>query len=216
MPRPFASILLGVEMLIAPAKQVLDELMEGNSRFRSGKAKPQIYTKEWLSHLSSVQTPKVAIIACSDSRVSPDIVFDQPLGTIFSSRVPGNVASDSAKWMIELAVGEFKVPLVMVMGHTGCLAVGQLLDGDKGGAGGMHLFAVLNAVYRAKSKRPDDLYRQAIEENVQQTCEQLVRDLYVLRSAMLDGKTSIIGGVYDMPTGEVHLLETSSEVYGRF
>lgn len=162
------------------------------------------------------QTPKVAIVACSDSRVSPEIVFDQPLGAIFSSRVPGNVASDSAKWMLEMAVGEFKVPLVIVLGHTGCLAVGSLLDGDKGGAGGMLRVAVLGAVYRAKTKQPQDLYKTAVEENVYQTVEHLVRDSYSLRSAMIEKKTSIIGAVYEMETGNVRILEDTLELTGRY
>ena len=118
--------------------------------------------------------------------------------------------------MLEIALGEFKVPLVMVLGHSGCLAVGQLLEGDKGGAGGMHRFVVSNAVYRAKAKRPADLYRQAIEENVAQTAEQLVRDLYILRAALLEGTTSIVGGVYEMETGEAKLIDINLDVYGRF
>lgn len=205
-----------VERLNPRAREVLQELLEGNQRFRTGRAQPHAYTPEELQDLARAQHPKVAVIACSDSRVSPDIVFDQPLGTVFSSRVPGNVASDSAKWMLELAVGEFKVPLVMVLGHTGCLAVGSLLDGDKGGAGGMHRFAVLNAVYRAKQKRPEDLYVASIEENVSQTVELLVRDLHLLRSALLSGQTSIVGGVYDMETGGVRIVEVRSELYGVF
>ncbi len=198
------------------AQQVLDELMEGNERFVSGRPRPSIYSPTHLQALSEEQAPKVAIIACSDSRSSPDIIFDQPLGTIFASRVPGNVASDSAKWMLEIAIGVYKVPLVMVMGHTGCLAVGQLLDGDKGGAGGMHRFVVMNAVYKAKSMRPDDLYQTAVEENAKQTVEHLVRDLYSLRSAVLDGTTSVVSTVYDMPTGQVKILERGSKLYGKY
>lgn len=205
-----------MERLTPAAREVLKELMEGNARFRAGRSRHVVYSQEQLRSLSEKQTPKVAIIACSDSRIAPEVVFDQSLGTVFASRVPGNVASDSAKWMLEIAVGEFKVPLVLVMGHTGCLAVGSLLDGDKGGAGGIHRFMVLNAVYRAKAKRPDDLYRQTIEENVAQTVEHLVRDLYTLRSAIIDGTTSIIGSVYNMPTGQVELIETSTELFGKF
>jgi carbonic anhydrase len=202
--------------LTSRAQEVLDTLMEGNQRFREGSPKSYVYTPDKLRGLAQVQTPIAAIVACADSRVSPEIVFDQPLGTIFASRVPGNVASDSAKWMLELAVGEFKVPLVMILGHTGCLAVGQLLEGDKGGAGGLHRFAVLSAVYRAKAKRPDDLYRAAIEENAIQTVEQLARDLYTLRSAILDGTTSCVAGVYDMESGGVKVLDTNLDLYGRF
>lgn len=202
--------------IIPVAQSVLDELLVGNARFRNGRSAGSRYTGTDLRELSEHQHPDVAIIACSDSRVSPDIIFDQPLGTIFASRVPGNVASDSAKWMVEIALGEFKVPLVMVLGHTGCLAVGQLLDGDKGGAGGMHRFVVSNAVYRAKAKRPEDLYVKAIEENVIQAAEHLVRDMYILRSALLDGRTSMVGGVYEMASGEVRLIELGLDVYGRF
>lgn len=205
-----------MQILTDRAQGVLRELMEGNERFRSGRTQAHAYSANELATLAREQHPKVAVVACSDSRVAPEIVFDQPLGTVFSSRVPGNVASDSAKWMLELAVGEFKVPLVIILGHTGCLAVGSLLDGDKGGAGGMHRFAVLNAVYKAKAKRPEDVYLQSIEENAMQTAEQLVRDLYVLRSAILDKATCIVSAVYEMETGRVRLLDTKSELYGRF
>ena len=118
--------------------------------------------------------------------------------------------------MLELAVGEFKVPLVVVMGHTGCLAVGQLLDGDKGGAGGLHRFSVLSAVYRARQKNTDDLYRTSIEENVLQTVEHLARDLFTLRRALVEKRTSIVGAVYHMETGEVEVLPTNIEMYGVF
>ena len=198
------------------ASAVLKDLLDGNARFRSGNGTHYCYHPDDLADIAKAQHPRAAIIACSDSRVSPDIILDQPIGHIFASRVPGNVASDSAKWMLEISVGEFEVPLVMVMGHSGCLAVGQLLDGDKGGAGGLHRFAVLSAVYKAKNRRPADLYAQSIEENVQQTVEQLVRDLYTLRRAILDGKTCIVGAVYDMPTGEVRILETKLDLYGVF
>ncbi len=198
------------------ATEALDELLEGNRRFREGEPKGYKYSQDQIRTISKNQTPLAGIIACADSRVSPELVFDQPLGSIFASRVPANVASDSAKWMLDIAVNEFRVPLVMVMGHTGCLAVGQLLDGDKGGAGGLHRFSVLSAVYRAKAKHPTNLYRQAVEENVQQTVEHLARDSYSLRAALIDGTTSIVGSVYDMESGEVVILDSTLEVYGRF
>jgi carbonic anhydrase len=202
--------------LTQKAEEILDELMKGNGRFREGRPQTYSYSQEDLLAISRNQSPRAAIIACADSRVSPELVFDQPLGAIFASRVPGNVASDSAKWMLDIAVNEFRVPLVMVMGHTGCLAIGQLLDGDKGGAGGLHRFSVLSAVYRAKAKRPENLYLESVEQNVRQTVEHLARDSYSLRSAILDGTTSIIGAVYNMETGQVYTLDVELDVYGRF
>ena len=195
-------------------QEILQELLEGNERFRHGEGRAHVYSPDELRSIASVQRPIAAIVACSDSRIAPEIVFDQPLGAIFASRVPGNVASDSAKWMLEIALGEFQVPLVMVMGHTGCLAIGQLLDGDKGGAGGLHRFSVLSSVYRAKLRRPEDLYVAAVEENVLQTVEHLARDLYPLRKALLSQSTSIVGAVYEMETGNVRPIPTTVELYG--
>ena len=199
-----------MDSLTARAREVLDELLEGNERFRSGKPRCTTYANGELAALAEKQTPKVAIVACSDSRVVPEVIFDQPIGSVFASRVPANVASDSAKWMLELAVGDFQVPLVLVLGHSGCLAVGQMLEGDKGGAGGMHRTVVLAAVNRAQSLNPDDLYIASVEENAKQTVEHLVRDSYTVRSAIQNGTTSILGGVYEMKTGLVRILDTSA------
>jgi len=198
------------------ARQVLDDLLAGNQRFREGHPHSHQYGPAEILEISRNQAPIAAIVACADSRVSPDLVFDQALGSIFASRVPGNVASDSAKWMLDIAVTEFHVPLVMVMGHTGCLAIGQLLDGDKGGPGGMHRYSVLSAVYKAKAKNPENLYLEAVEQNVLQTIEQLARDSQALRSALLEGTTSIVGAVYQMETGLVYLLDSTLDVYGKF
>ncbi len=202
--------------LTSRAREALALLLEGNRRFREGRSHHHIYSPEELLALSKRQVPKAAIVACSDSRVAPEVIFDQPLGSIFSSRVPGNVGSDSVKWMLDLAIQDFQVPLVIVLGHTGCLAVGSLLDGDKGGAGGLHRFTVLGAIYRAKSKQPDDLYVESVEQNALQTVEHLIRDSFPLRAALLDGKTSILAAVYEMDTGAVRTLESPIDLYGRF
>lgn len=192
--------------MIDKAEAALESLMEGNQRFRACKPKNYVYTPEHLNELSKSQTPLAAIIACADSRVSPDVVFDQPLGTIFASRVPGNVASDSAKWMLDIAVKEFKVPLVMVMAHTGCLAVGQLLDGDKGGSGGTLRYEVLHAIAEAKAKNPKDLYREALIQNAKQTVARLQRDSYTVSRAIEAGALDIVPALYSMETGEVQLV----------
>ena len=113
--------------------------------------------------------------------------------------------------MLEIAIREFQIKLVMVMGHTGCLAVGQLLDGDKGGPGGMHRIAVQNAIYRAKAKNPVDLYRASVKENVEQSMHHLLRDSYTLHDAVRAGNCGIIGCVYDMQTGEVEIVPLTKD-----
>jgi carbonic anhydrase len=197
--------------VIPEAEAALNTLMEGNARFRAGKSTLYTYTPGELETISKVQKPIAAIVGCADSRVTPEVVFDQPLGQIFASRVPGNVASDSAKWMLDIAVQEFKVPLVLVMGHTGCLAVGQLLEGDKGGSGGSLRHDVLLAVYQARSKKPEDLYRQAIIDNALQTVRHLKRDSYVVQRAIEAKAVELAAAIYDMETGEVQILQEEKE-----
>jgi carbonic anhydrase len=141
-----------------------------------------------------------------DSRVTPEIVFDQPLGSMFVARIPGNVASDSAKWMLDIAVGDMHVPLVVVLGHTGCLAVKQLLEGDKGGPGGPLRHEIMFAVFEARSHEPDDLYREAVIQNALLSAAKLKRDSLALHQAIEEGRVEMVSALYEMETGEVHLV----------
>ncbi len=188
--------------LSAEAQLILDELLEGNRRFRDGTSIGYTYGPERIGELADAPKPRAAIVACSDSRVSPEVVFNQPLGKLFISRVPGNVASDSAKWMLELAVSILRVPLVIVMGHTECLAVKQVVDGAVTGSGGTLRFAVSAAVLRARAERPKDLFRASVVENARLSREHLITESWALQRAMEAGETAIIAGLYDVHTGE--------------
>lgn len=189
------------------AKAILDELLEGNRRFREGRSISCAYGPEKIGELADAPKPRAAILACSDSRVSPEFIFDQPLGQLFISRVPGNVCSDSAKWMLELAVSVLNVPLVIVSGHTECLAVKSVVDGHTTGSGGSLRTSVSTAVLRARAKRPDDLFYQSIVENALQSQEQLISESWSLQRAMEEGRTSIAAGVYDVRTGLFSLID---------
>ena len=188
------------------ARKILDELLEGNRRFREGSPQGYRYDAKSIAELAVASQPRAAILTCSDSRVAPEVVFDQPLGRFFTSRVPGNVCSDSAKWMLEIAVSNLNVPLVLVMGHTECLAIKQVVEGATTGSGGALRYMVSTAVLRAKSKRPNDLFHQSIVENALQSTEHLLTESWALKRAMEAGQTSIAAGVYDVKTGLFQLL----------
>ena len=189
----------------ARVRASLEILYDGHRRFLDGRPEAKAYTADDFGGFAQGQRPKVAIVACSDSRVAPEVVFDQPLGSIFASRVPGNVASDGAKWMVDLAVSELKVPLVMVIGHTGCFAVGQVVAGHTG-SGGQLGRDIEKAVSRARMGFPQDLGRAAVEENVRFTVERLKSESADVRRALEQDGATLIGAVYDMGTGQVHLL----------
>lgn len=182
------------------------ELLDGNKRFASGTATPRSYSSSDLADLAKTQTPKAAVISCSDSRVAPEIIFDQPLGSLFVSRIPGNVAGDSTKWMLELAIMDFNVPLLVVVGHTGCLAVGQVLSGQIGGTGGSLRLMVLPAVNRARLSGMGDVWREAVVLNARQTIEQLERESAAFRQALASGSILARALIYDMASGRVEEL----------
>jgi len=181
-------------------------LLEGNERFRNGQSNHYQYPLDFIRELGEGQEPQAAVIACVDARVAPEILFDQPMGSLFVSRVPGNTAAESAKWMLELAVGDLQIPLVVVLGHTQCLAVGQVMRGMSGPGGALRM-DLARAVHSAKMKDPIDLYRQAVIENALQTVNELKGDSYAVRRAMDEGKIEIVAAVYDVFTGLVEVLE---------
>ncbi len=179
--------------------------MRGNERFLARTNTHRTYQTEHLAQLAERQSPIAAIVACVDSRVIPEVIFDQPIGTLFVSRVPGNVASDSAKWMIDIATGEFDVPLIMVLAHTGCVAIKQVISG-KSGPGGLLRFKVQSAASRAGLKNPEDLYGETIRQNAIQTLEHLRDESFSFRDGLKAGKTSAVAAVYDMASGQVELI----------
>ncbi len=189
-------------------RQIWDSLLTGNARFRKGASEVHFYSAEEVSRLASEPShPRAVVIACSDSRVSPEIIFDQPLGCLFVSRVPGNCATESARWAVELAVGELGVPLVVVMAHTGCLAVGQIIDGRVGGPGGSMRLTISYAVHRARQHGTADLLREAVVENAKMSARELIDNLPPLRKALNAGTAQVVVALYDMPTGLVHEME---------
>jgi carbonic anhydrase len=192
-----------------PSQKIADalsNLADGHHRFLSGQPHRWTYSKEELQAMSASQSPIAAIVACSDSRVAPEILFDQPLGGIFASRVPGNVASDSAKWMLDMAVGELHVPVAIVLGHIGCVAVNQIVDGRIGGDGGSLRLDIQKAVHRARLKNVENVRRQSVIENVFLTIDNLKEHSMAVRRALDRQELGLLGGAYDMATGEIHLF----------
>ena len=198
--------------MTSDAQASLDQLLAGNERFRNGESTRETYSLEQLKEIAQGQKPIAAIVACSDSRVAPEVVFDQPLGTVFAARTPGNVSADSVKWMIDIAVEELHVPLLLVMGHTGCLAVTQIVEGKLTGPGGRLRNQINTAISRARSRGTGDLMHYTTVENVYQTIRILCDESRELQRALSSGTTSIIGSVYDMETGRVDILEERERI----
>ncbi|MEO7453535.1 MAG: carbonic anhydrase [Fimbriimonadales bacterium] len=189
------------------AKRAWEELLEGNRRFREGQSLNIVHSHKDLTELAVGQSPIAAVVACSDSRVDPAIVFDQDLGDIFVSRVPGNVVSDSVRWMVEMAVGTLEVPIVVVMAHTGCLAVQGSFDPDFGGQGAPLRYLIHRAVRSARATDPDERWREGILLNLRETVQTLKTDCPAVADAIRSRELEVIGALYDMESGEVTRID---------
>lgn len=187
-------------------EQALSALLEGNRRFCAGESTARTYSSADLDQLAKKQAPIAVVVGCSDSRTSPEIIFDQPLGTIFACRVPGNVAAESSKWVVDMAVSEFQVPLAMVLGHSGCLAVGRVMEGGGWGLAGMLRLELQAGVGSVRRSGHEKEMAEAIEGNAKYAAGQLLQSLGSLRRAVERGETRLVSAVYEMGSGEVRLL----------
>lgn len=195
------------------AAEVWNSLMAGNRRFVAGK--PEARDLVSLRHqLASGQSPKAIILSCSDSRVGPELVFDQSLGDIFVVRTAGNVADKVALGSIEYAVEHLHSPLLVVLGHQKCGAVNAACSGEK--MPSENLDAIVEkinpAVTRAKTyAKADDLVESAIKENVRQSARDLSANSEIIGSAVKFGKLSVIEAEYELETGQVVRLDVPTK-----
>lgn len=185
---------------------MLEALRAGNARFRAGGPSVHVYGPQDFHGFAAGQRPRAAVVTCADSRIAPDVIFDQRLGTLLVARVPGNVASESVRWMLDIAVGELSVPLVLVVGHTGCRAVQQVID-DKPSARHAALQAGIHAALRvARQSGGDDLLTRTAAENARMTARELRESVAGIRVAVESGATVIVPALYFVENGAVELL----------
>ena len=194
------------------ADQALRELVEGNARFVKGQPASPRRSPEDFRALAEAQYPEAVIVSCADSRVAPEILFDVGVGDIFVVRVAGNVVNGSGvmvKGSIEYAVAELNVPLIVVLGHSGCGAVKAAMkhidakDSLPGAINGM-VELIKPAVAQSKGA-PGDPLENAIRKNVEIGVERLKELEPILAPRVKEGKLKVVGGVYDLRTGAVTL-----------
>jgi len=197
------------------ADQALRELLDGNHRFSSGnRLRPRGRPEEFLA-LTHGQFPEAEVVSCADSRVPPEILFDVGVGDIFVVRVAGNVVGGTGvcvKGSIEYAVGELNVPLILVLGHSGCGAVKSAIkhiddrDSLPGAISGL-VELIKPAVVMSKGM-PGDPLENAVRKNVEIGVERLQGLEPIVAPRVKDHKVKVVGGVYDLLNGAVTLIDT--------
>jgi carbonic anhydrase len=187
--------------------QALKKLMEGNARFVSGKVIHPDQSAKRRAEVVSGQNPFAAVISCSDSRVPPEIVFDQGIGDIFVNRTAGEVMDNATLGSLEYAVEHLKVPLAIVLGHDNCGAVNAAVSGGEAlGYIKSLVEAIRPAVDKAKGMK-GDLLSNSIDVNTQNIVEMLESSKPILFDAVKKGKLRIVGARYHLDSGAVEIKE---------
>jgi len=186
----------------AEVQKIWQELLEGNDRFVKGQMKYQHQDAARRLDLLKGQHPLTAVLCCSDSRVPPEVIFDQGLGDLFVVRTAGNLVDDVALGSLEYAVEHLHVRLLLVLGHSQCGAVTAAVQG--GDAPG-HIGAVVERLADAV-KRSGGQVAQAVDENIRSMVAMLRTNEPILAEAVAVGHLVVLGARYDLEDGRVRLV----------
>jgi carbonic anhydrase len=184
----------------------LGRLTAGNQRFAANQALHPGATPDRRRELSKGQQPFAIVLGCSDSRVPPEIVFDQGLGDLFVIRDAGNVLDDEVIGSIEYAVEHLGSRLIVVLGHESCGAVTAAVQG---GAAPGHIKRVVDsiapAVKSAKSGSGDKVHNCVIA-NAKRSAQRLRQSTPLLKPLVDKGALKVVAADYDLTTGQVQFL----------
>lgn len=185
-------------------RNALDELIEGNKRFMADKPHGEWADAELRAQLTEGQNPIAAVLACADSRVAPQIVFDARLGDLFTVKVAGNVADKSAIASIEFAVEVLEVELVVVIGHEGCGAVNAALHG---GFESPNLRRLLELIQPAVDASSTGQVEDVVRLNAHLAADRCVRESRILTEAVQSGRLHVATAYYHLGVGLVEFDE---------
>jgi len=187
----------------------LQRLVEGNQRFTVGATPQADISAARRAELPAGQTPFAALVSCADSRVPPEIIFDQGLGDLFVCRIAGNITDIGVVGSVEYAVGVLGVSLIFVLGHEGCGAVKAAVDAvTKGGSVSPNIDVIVDGIRVAVERvrdQPGDLLDNAIQENVRLGMRRLAAEPNIAPFVQ-DGRIAIAGGEYGLVSGLVELV----------
>lgn len=188
------------------AQQALQKLLEGNKRYAVGRAMHPNCSVARRGELAKGQKPFAAVLSCADSRIPPELVFDQGLGDLFVVRVAGNVVSNEVEGSLEYAAEHLGTALIVVLGHKRCGAVSAAVEGK---ATHTHIDSLIDALRPAVAQvkgQPGDALDNAVRTNVRLTVNRLKESQPVLAEMVKEGKLQVVGAYYDLDTGLVEIF----------
>lgn len=188
-------------------------LVDGNIRYLSSKTRTDGQSLTDIHRLSTNQKPHTIVLSCSDSRVPPEIVFDQKLGEIFVVRTAGETLGDNAIGSIEYALEHLGSKLIVVMGHTSCGAVKaafSTLDGSSPGTPALENLVsdIHSRIKKYKGKEPSAKYVKESWANTEGVAIDLIKKSKLIREKVKSGSIRIVPSLYDLDSGLVTFRTT--------
>lgn len=178
------------------AAQALEKLKEGNQRYLEAKTNPGDISPDLRKQTCDEgQFPYAVVITCSDSRVIPEAIFTAGIGELFTIRVAGNVMDHHQLGSVEYATEHLGSPLVVVLGHDHCGAVGAALHDEPGG----QIKYITDEIRKAIGDEKDEL---------RASCLNVKRSVSVIKESLdLEEGTEVCGAIYHIENGEVEFLD---------
>lgn len=197
--------------------QAWAELRRGNAHFVAGDPPTGDTSPARRAAISGGQEPFALVFGCSDSRVSAELVFDQGLGDLFVVRTAGHVTDSGVLGSIEYGVSVLGIPLVVVLGHDSCGAVGatlEVLDGAEMPQGYVRdvIERVTPSVLAARRATGTATREEVLVEHVRESVDQLARRSVVVAEAVTAGRCAIVGAVYALGDGEARVVEVVGQL----
>ncbi|PTM40192.1 carbonic anhydrase [Bosea sp. 124] len=188
----------------------LKRLMAGNARYAANKPNERDFSAGRAARARS-QHPFASIVSCADSRLAPELAFDQSAGDLFVVRLAGNFVNEDGLASLEFGAAVLQSPLILVLGHTSCGAIASTIDVVKNGTQlPGHLPSLVNAikpaVLEAQKAGAANVLEAATEANVRLNVERLKNAAPILAQRIADKKLTVVGGIYELATGKVKLI----------
>jgi carbonic anhydrase len=193
-------------------QEAIDILVEGNHRFTNNLTSKKDF-HSLIEMTKDKQHPFASLLSCSDSRAPVELLFDQALGDVFSVRLAGNIASDKSVGSLEFASKYLGTKLIVVLGHTSCGAIKAACDNFREGHIGEIINLIRPAVRQEKTiletrdSSNEEFVAKVCEQNVRVQIKQIMHSSDILEDLLNEKKIGLIGGVYDVSTGQVNFLE---------
>lgn len=208
VPATASNVAVALDRSTATAEEIWKDLMAGNARFANGKPSARDIVGA-RSRTSMGQHPYVIVLCCADSRLSPELIFDQNIGDLFVVRTAGNVADPIALGSMEYAVEHLGSRMLVVLGHEKCGAVSASLSGDVMPTANLNALVqkIKPGIDRLKNLvQGETLMSLAVEANVHHSTQDVIEESPIIRHELATGKLAVSKAVYNLATGEVRQL----------